>query len=772
MSLRKGHFCALPVSILLLCLGEATGRTPVSKADSLYQAAAAQIGNVPVWESIQALKLALKADRDYAPAYYELAKLYVALDTPEYRARAERRIRTAIRLDAENEEYQLTLGDVVWAQGFRGNAERQYRKVFKANPNSAKAAYWIGYRALKEFLKYQHMRMLGGRFYAGKDRDRGIHYLTRCIQADPTCRNAYYQLGLLHLESGRPKKLIEVSRQLLKQFSEDKDALLFCGLGHQRIGQEKDAYLFYTAALDRMTSAERAVMESVDYLADEEEKARMGQGSSLAQEAAPAKIRTDDTERERFWRKQDPLYLTEYNERRMAHYGRVAYANLAFSRPEKGIPGWQTDMGKVHIKFGLPVRRWAQRPQLIIKPGGGVRLVPHRDTWMYEGFEFRFRNWDGLDAWRWEGYETKEALAMLDVGKWPGHPREIFRKEPPRYVDPFRTKKYSLPHLVVGFREADSVRVEIACAIPSFRLKAGQNAYGVQVDNGVFLFDEDWEETYRDVDRMPTLYRAGADSLKGRYLLAQHRLHTRPGIYTLVAEVGDRVGGSIGTFREAYAFSYADTVLTMSNLLLASRIAMVRPFPEARGDLEILPNPLRTFTRSQPVFIYLEVYNLARDDFGRTDYEISYRVGPPKKDKIDPAMFAAMDIPEGQARVEVEQAELKVKQGEPVIGGDETVEDGEGETTAFPDAGVVQPDYRVRYMLPERNRILVGDQDPSRGMETAITAQYEGDREDDFTYLQIDIARAPVGVHKLTVTVRDAKTGQMAERKVLFRVVE
>ena len=54
----------------------------------------------------------------------------------------------------------------------------------------------------------------------------------------------------------------------------------------------------------------------------------------------------------------------------------------------------------------------------------------------------------------------------------------------------------------------------------------------------------------------------------------------------------------------------------------------------------------------------------------------------------------------------------------------------------------------------------------------AVTARYEGDREDDFTYLQIDVAQVPVGVHKLTVTVRDVKTGQADERDVLFRAVE
>ena len=54
----------------------------------------------------------------------------------------------------------------------------------------------------------------------------------------------------------------------------------------------------------------------------------------------------------------------------------------------------------------------------------------------------------------------------------------------------------------------------------------------------------------------------------------------------------------------------------------------------------------------------------------------------------------------------------------------------------------------------------------------AVTSRYEGDREDDFTYLQINVARVPVGIYNLTVTVKDVRTEQIAERDVLFRVID
>ena len=48
----------------------------------------------------------------------------------------------------------------------------------------------------------------------------------------------------------------------------------------------------------------------------------------------------------------------------------------------------------------------------------------------------------------------------------------------------------------------------------------------------------------------------------------------------------------------------------------------------------------------------------------------------------------------------------------------------------------------------------------------------ECDRENDFTYLQIDLSHVPAGVHRLSVRLKDMHTGQEASRDVLFRVID
>lgn len=157
-------------------------------------------------------------------------------------------------------------------------------------------------------------------------------------------------------------------------------------------------------------------------------------------------------------------------------------------------------------------------------------------------------------------------------------------------------------------------------------------------------------------------------------------------------------------------------------------------------------------------------------------------MGWPEEEEIDPALFMAEDLPEERTAVQIQTV---VQQGIREIGGGERVNpEQEGERRVYTREAQDTEEsvsYRVRYVLPERNRMsgevrkmlqsdLVKRFD--RETETTVTARYQGDQEDDFTYLQIDVSRMPAGVHRLIVKVRDLYTGQTVEREALFRVIE
>ena len=799
--------------IVLLAVGALHAGTNDARRDSLYREALSNVDKVPPDVSIEAFEQVLKLNWKFAPAHFEIAKQYMELNTPLTRQSARKALDEAMRFDPENKDYQMTLGELLSSQGFTFNAEKQYQKMAEVDSGNAEGAYWAGYFAVQEYLalidrvefvRFDRFSMgtannrvtgnmqyesIGKVFYwktfARQALERARTYLTQSIDADPEFRGAYNLLGLLHVETGKPEALVLLFRRFLKHAAEDKDALMFCGLGYQMLGEIDVAHNYYRRALERMTGDERSIMESLDIVASKDEQKRLAQA-----------IVSDDPDlenwkpiaRDRFWRRQDPLFLTEFNERKMEHYGRVAYANLRFARHLKGIDGWQTDPGKAFIKFG----RYVKRDVLVA-----------RKVWNYGQFRIWYENGDGLDAWRFargtnSGRSARQSTANYRVpvvGGWVYitrmrtglgdfysgrdrkralwrtprlHARQVFRETPQRYVDPYRELKYRMPHQVAAFQEEDSIRVEFAYAIPKARVRISKRDRFIDLEDGVFLFDEKWDEVYRkkmDVSmRWPDFGAAAetrSDSLRRNHVVSFRTLRVAPRRHRLVVEVRDRGTGSIGTFRELPAFNATDSLLAMSDLLLASGIEPITAFPEVRDDLRVTPNPLHTYGRFEPVFIYLEVYNLKKDRFGGTKYRISYRLTRPNREEILPERFAAVDAPGAGAEVEV-----STLVDEAIIQSDEYLRGDEDEQSVS---------FRVKYILPERNKISEEiDNTPrsTEGTETTVTAQYRGNQKDDFTFLQIDATNAPAGFHKLIVTVKDLYTGQIAERHVVFRVVE
>lgn len=57
---------------------------------------------------------------------------------------------------------------------------------------------------------------------------------------------------------------------------------------------------------------------------------------------------------EEFWRKRDPEPATPENEFRLEHLRRWNYVNAKFAKHHGAGNGWQTDMGRVYLKYGEP----------------------------------------------------------------------------------------------------------------------------------------------------------------------------------------------------------------------------------------------------------------------------------------------------------------------------------------------------------------------------------------------------------------------------------
>ena len=813
--------------IVLACLfgaGLSRGETTI---DALFQNAMGQVGVVSHKESIKALEEIISKDRDYAPAYNELAKLHLLDQTVNGRQRAMRMIQQAIASDPDNAEYRLTRGKIWWAQGFQSRALNQFKDVTEKHPDNTGVLNSLGMFWVYDFLSQKDRRAplkemdMGSRIryyrlmamrprikdfktFGQESKQEAVQVLRKSIQLDGTNQQPYYLLGILYFEDEDWDAFQTLMQDLYAQYPDDKNALLFCGLAAYQIGEFNDSHEYYQRALDLMRTEERELLESIDLLVSEEDHA-----SRDTTQTIDALLK-----REIFWKRQDPLYLSDFNERKMEHFGRIAYSNLRFRRFLDNVEGWQTDMGKTYIKFGRYRRRVTTNKGTW--DSEEVLTAAMMEFWYYENFQIKFcgttddiwyfcgGSWYGVSdrlpigasVFREYDFGAKLPLLAMIGEKYPKEamrqtfaplPRtlqeashHILKKIEQRFVDPYLNRKYSLPYQIAAFEERDSMRVELSYMIPKDRLTENFETGEVSFWDGVFFFNEQWNDMYNDrQSRTFTLppqkpAQNAAARHRNDHLLVSRKVSVPQGRYHFSVEFMDQTSGLIGVARDEKQYVYDDETFHLSDLLVGSDIQAKKALPESRDDLHITPNPVRTFSKSEPVFIYLELYDLKRDDFGNTQYEISYTISKPEVDTLSPTLFASQDLIETMGKTEI-----NLESGQTDYIADQGLqtglsEDSEEDSSVFPDSDI-WGETKVYTSGGQVHHIAADDLKIKRSkggdLTRTVTANYEGNREDDFTYLQIEVNQVPEGIYQLTVLARDKRTEQTDRKYVYFRII-
>lgn len=293
--------------------------------------------------------------------------------------------------------------------------------------------------------------------------------------------------------------------------------------------------------------------------------------------------------------------------------------------------------------------------------------------------------------------------------------------------------RYTLPHLVATFLDRDRIVVDISYALPRAGIAAsGGSRDVVQIEQTISAVDSLGESYHTSHSRPTTLPGAGATGIRKNYLLARERIVLPLGRYDVHVGVRDLRVRSTGAFHARSATPGEGGLFDLSDLLLATDISTPDDARPTRWNLTVDANPLRTYRAGERVFVYLEVYNLERDAFGQTRFEIAYRMERPESDEIDAALFEALD------RTDVKEA-----------------------------------DVSPPYLVPNKHRSghRVEKTWGTRGGQATIATRYVGDSATDFTYLEFDVSQLPDGIHKLTIRATDLHVLSAVERAVLFRVL-
>jgi GWxTD domain-containing protein len=424
-----------------------------------------------------------------------------------------------------------------------------------------------------------------------EDRGRMLDHFRRALAADP--RHADAAVSLLgHLaDAGEWEEYGEVARRLIDARPDDPRSHLFAGLGFHRRGNSTAAAEFFREGVARLSEEERIAFGDLAPLLGPEVRERYRAMDDEGRIRANATILAS----------KDPLYLTAVNERELEHYARVAWAELKFSAPATRTRGWDTDIGRIFIRYGEPVRTL----QCCYGGEGGLsaQALARYHYWSYgpAGPNFYF--------WRLRARRTArlaETAALLS--------ENLARVMPERYVPRNPTRTHPMPVQVARFRGSrpELVRVEVYAGVPLDSLGVGP---GDTIDAGVFVFDATNAPVWSRTQTVPVSERGVALTYRVEVppTSLRYAVETREAGPDSVPRPAARAVGGIVT-------EPLNTGLALSDLLLAESIEPRVESPSTREELTIAPSRGLAFQPSEPVHIYFEVYGLGADDDGFAGY--------------------------------------------------------------------------------------------------------------------------------------------------------
>ena len=540
--------------------------------------------------------------------------------------------------------------------------------------------------------------------------DRAVGHLRQALDSDPRRRPVYDHVVRLALLSDRLETALPDLAEMFVQFPDDPWMWLYTGAVNHRLGQYEAAATAFRQAFDHMEPDTRAAFTDLTLILPPDEH--------RAYRADPERFA------ERYWTSRDPRFLNTVNERQTEHYTRLVTAELLYRSEDLEIPGWQTERGRLHVRYGVPetdviidggfgeiVEQFAERNEAFVTPEQFQR-VNRFNVWDY-GDDVRFVFEDPGRNGQFRLYSLPADVYSLasvrnaDAMDFVERAQEEVRRRPERYTFVAPGRQVQLPYRVTAFKgEGAQTDVYVNYGIPvaGQATQAGAQAdVDVTVRTGAFLISPE-----RDllVERRRTVY-----GLRGAQIVPfqQTRLWTStepmqaaPGEgYEVSLEFETASGQTSAVQRRAVDVpSFAGDGLQLSDVLLAYFVEEAdspQPGRVFRDGVSVQPAPWGVFGVGDPIYLYAEPYGLALGSDGRTDYEV--------------------------------EASLRPKDTRRGVG---------------------------RFL----GRLFGGD-------GTAVSSAFEaqGSSPDDQVYLFLDAAGQEPGLYTLTVTVTDRVSGETASRE-------
>ncbi|MEW6508009.1 MAG: GWxTD domain-containing protein [Bacteroidota bacterium] len=571
------------------------------------------ITSLNIKDTLKAEKYFKESIRSYgdAASYFELAKLYLKKNSFLSRNIAYEYFRKAALLEPDNIEYRYAFADLM-KDFARNSAIKEYKKIILIDSSRTDAYLNLGDMKARDFKEFNRSVRIESGIYmslqesAGKDFYESEKYFLKALLLDSLNYSTIIKLALLYEGAGKYEKGIPLLKKLVRNKKDDKDVHLLLGLLYYKTSKMKDSHEEYKTALGMMNKIERFdfTVNSVSFF--------LGQPELF--ESVFLNEENSDLVTESFWKASDPLILTDYNERLLEHYTRVAYSNLNFSVPSLGIAGWVTDMGKTVIRYGEPLNRIRIRPAFNADGTVGVKT----EVWNYDGLNVAFTDpfSNGNYQFVWPASD-RDKLRPQVTGNYVDYMDNLFRNSPSYYKPKYEGPAVDVPYLIAQFKSDKRNHTDLYINyLPPHdeNLKSDSINYKV----GIFFIDKELSEKYRKT---------------GNVCISRENKFVHVITVTIQPDSGSLAFELIreldkGTFSSHRIFTikkFSNNLFDISDLLIANDVSNEEKAESyfKRNDLNIKPYVEYEFKKTDPIFLYYEIYNLEKDNDGLTNFEQS-----------------------------------------------------------------------------------------------------------------------------------------------------
>ncbi len=515
--------------------------------------------------------------------------------------------------------------------------------------------------ALKPDLADAHAGLM--QLYRALIRHRGQKQAEAWLQQQ-TWPQAKFALGELLRRKGRLEAADSLFRELIAsepKMSLQPILLAMAKIAYQQNRPQVGEDLFWRAVAQIRSHVDaQHVFEQIKYIVNEQEMRRF-----LAMTSPEEKRQFF----QQFFARRDPTPAAAYNVRLQEHFKRLIYAEKHyeydgfrtwFNSPDKlnylKFPATYklstefNDKGLIYIRHGEPDERqvtvsgnvptneswryWKRddQPELIFHfvidenaTGNNWRLTPVipypemlQDRIDWGGVYYRLLTADAADLLRYENEMAEASRQFVDVG---------FQTD--RHHWPDSIKALRLFFSPATFRgTGDSTVVEVFYAVPikdlAGALRKGQP---LRLEQGLAVQDTaSWRTLYKTV-RYSLLQPEILQSRTDANFIERFRFQMPPGDYRVSLHVRPEKTRWLGGYQfDLQAPDYRPPHLSMSDLQLAYQIDAATDSKSKfqKGDLQVVVNPSRRFSRQQPVYAYFEIYYLQPGENGVSRYRIEY----------------------------------------------------------------------------------------------------------------------------------------------------